>query len=277
MRLRVAECVRRTWRLPLCSTLSLHSTTVSLASMLSPLENTPAQSQETLAASEEGTAPESEEIDERERSTEDLARRQKTKIDSQRADIFKLRRSKKKHERKYRGVKEQVTKLEHEIGKVFGAYKETLEKRNSRIRAMEDELARTKELLTARSTELIAARSFLSTADGRTEREVLDIVSDLNEHIRQVSAILAKAWEKLGSSGRFVIIKKNIDEFSHFYGPALVHQSLQGDPAAVNFLIRSCCCMLVTDITSGWRDDPGTELEILGSVYKRLSASGRCT
>lgn len=245
-----------------------------------PLEKSAIQSQETLSVSEAGARLESEEIEREDGWTEDLARRQRAKIDSQKVEKFKLRRSKGRYERKYKGAKKQVEELEHEIGRVLRAHKEISEKRNKRVQAMEDELTRAKELLAARSTELSAAQSFLSTRDGLSDAEVLDIVRVLNKNVSQVAANLTKEWKKLGSppSGRFVVSKKNIDEVSRFCGPVLVHQSVEGDPAAVNLLVRSCICRIVTQITSSWRHDRGhTELGILGFVYEGLSASGRCT
>jgi hypothetical protein len=249
--------------------------------MLSPPEEPVMQSQETLSVSEEGTLLESEEVERRERSMEDLARRQKAKIDSQKADIFKLRNSRKRYERKYRGVREQVAELAYEFGKASKAHEETLERRDKRCRAVEDELTKTKELLAARSIELSTARSFLSIADGLSETEVLEMVHALNEHVFQVAANLVEEWEKLGQSqpDRFVVPRKKIDNLSQLYGHVLVHKSLDGDLGAVEFLVRSCIYTVVTQITSSWRHDRGVdpELELLGSIYKRLSVSGRCT
>lgn len=239
-----------------------------------PPEDLKISSQE-LSASE----LESKELRIRETSTEDLARRQKAKIDSRKVEIFKLRSSRKRYERRYRGAKKEVAGLEHEFGKVFRAHEEALEKREKRVRAMEDELARTKELLAARSTELSAMQSFLSTADRITEEEVLSIVRDLNKQVRRVATNLTREWEKLGppSSGKFFITKKEFEEFSQFYGPVLVNQSLKGDPATVKFLVQSCFCFVATQITSSWRHYHGVELGVLGSVYKHLTTSGMCT
>ena len=242
-----------------------------------PPEKPATQSHELLPISEEGTRLEPEEI---ERSMEDLVRKQKAKIQSQKVDIFKLRNSRKRYERKYRGVREQVAELEHKVGTASKAQEDTLEWKERRFRTIEDELRRAKELLAARSAELSTAQSFLPTADQLSETAVLGIVRDLNKNICQVAIDLTGELEKLmtSSSGRFFIPKKKIEGFSQLYGPVLVLHSLEGDPGVVELLIMSCICMIVTQITSSWRDDDlDTELDQLGSVYKRLSASGRCT
>ena len=222
---------------------------------------------------------EPEDINGPEKSMEDLVRGQKAKIDSQKAETLRLRSSKKRCVRRFRGANKQVAKMEHELEKVSRAHQESLEQRNKRVQAMEDELTRAKELLAARSTELSVAQSFLSTADRLSEAEVSNIVRNLNRNINQVAASLTEQWKRPGSSpsGKFIISKADIDDFSRSYGPVLVHQSLEGDPAAVNFLVRSCLCMIVAQITLSWRHDDGTELAKLGYVYKRLSASGRST
>lgn len=270
--------VRRTFgRFSTCSIPSSRlNITFTDSFMLLPLEHLTMQSQEILPVQVEEMPLESEEIRGRERSAEDLARTQRTKIESQKVDIFKLRRSKKRYERRYRGRMEQVAELEQELGKIFRAYMENLEKKK-RVQAMEDELARTKELLEARSTELSAAQSFLSTADRVFDADVVGMVHDLNKNVSRVAANLTQEWKKLGPSpyGRPFIPKENIDDYSQSYGPVLIHQSLQGDPDAVNLLVRSCFCLMVTQITSSWRQGHGAEFGTLGHVYRRLYASGR--
>jgi hypothetical protein len=143
---------------------------------------------------------------------------------------------------------------------------------------VEDELARAKELLSARTKELSGAQSFLSTTDRLSEAEVLGIVRDLNENVFQVAANLTEEWEKLALAGstRFTIHEKSFVHFLQFYGPTLVDRAYQWDPAAVTYLVQSCLCYFAMEITSSWRrgHDVG-ELKILGSVYERLSASGK--
>lgn len=248
--------------------------------MLLPLETPATKSQESLSLSEEGTTLESEEIRELERSREDLTRGRKAEPDSREVRIFRLRSSKKRYERKYKGAKERVAELEHKIGKVSKAHEETLEKVDKRIQAMEYELATAKELLAARSTELSAAKSFLSIPDPLSEADVLDMVRDLNTNIINVAASLTEKWKNSRSlpphSDRYSIPQANIHDHSRIYGPVLVRRSIGGDPAAVDYLIRSCLCLIVTEIISSWRHDCGKESEVLRTVYERLSASGTC-
>ncbi|KAF9783737.1 hypothetical protein BJ322DRAFT_1066836 [Thelephora terrestris] len=146
-------------------------------------------------------------------------------------------------------------------------------KRDQRTQALEDELTRTKELLDARSKELSGAQSFLSTADRRSEADVLGIVRDLNENIFQVAANLTEQWEKHrpDRSSRFEIQKKDIDSFSQSFGPALVHHVLDRDSAAVTFLLQSCLCDFAVQASSSWRYKK--EFETLSSIHERLSAS----
>ena len=241
------------------------------------LEGLSIGSQEPVPASKEGRVVESEEVKGPRGATMSLEERQKVKIDAQKAEIFTLKGWKERSTRKYRGVKARVAELEREIGKVSEAHQETLKKRDQDTRAIADRLARTEELLETRSAELAVAQSFLSTADRLSEAEVLDIVRDLNENIFQVVANLGEEWEKLDSSraSRSAIGQRDIEAYSQFYGPVLVQQALNRDPAAVTFLVQSCLCFLATDIASGWGHD--RELAKLEPVYQRVSASGKHT
>lgn len=240
------------------------------------LEGLSIRPQEPLLASE-GRVVGSEEVKGPLGATMSLEERQKVKIDAQRAEMSRLKGWKERYTRKYKVVKERVAELEREIGKVSAVHQETLKKQDQHTRAMVDRLARTEELLATRSAELAVAQSFLSTADRLSEAEVLDIVRDLNENIFQVAANLGEEWEKLGSqrASRSATDQRDIEAFSQFYGPVLVQQALNRDPAAVVFLVQSCLCFLATDIASGWHRD--RELAELEPVYQRLSASGEHT
>jgi len=235
------------------------------------------RSRELLPDSKEGRTIRSEEVRGLRGATDNLVERQKAKIDAQKAEIFRLRNWKERYAKRYREAKERISELEHDIGKVSDDHQETLEKYDRRIRAMADHLERTEELLAARSAELAGAQYFLSTTDRLSEADVLSIVRDLNENIFQVAANLTEEWEKLGSSrtSRFDIDQRDIDSFARFYGPALIQSAIDRDPAAVTFLVQSCLCYLAMKYTSSWRHDQ--ELATLGSVYKRLSDSGRYT
>jgi len=242
-----------------------------------PLEKLSIWSKEPLPVSKGERAVESEEVKGLRGATMSLEERQKVKINAQKTEILRLKGWKERYTRKYRGVKERVAELEREIGKVSEAHQKTLEKRDQGAQAMADRLARTEELLATRSAELALAQSFLSTADGVSEAEVLDIVRDLNENVFQVAANLTEEWEKSGSSraNRYIIDKRGIDYFSEIHGPVLVQRALNRDTEAVTFLIQSCLCSLASDIASSWSHD--RKLAGLESVYQRLSGSGKHT
>ena len=214
----------------------------------------------------------------RRRGREEQVERQRVKVDALAFEIAMLRGSIERRVQKYKAAKERIAGLEHEVGKASRDHRETLQERDQRIRAMEDKLARTQELLSARTNELSGAQSILSTTDRISEAEVLGIVRNLNENIFQVAATLTEEWEKLASSQshRFTIPKKSVDSFSQFYGPALLHRTFHQDPVAMTFLVQSCLCYLVSQITLSWRRQPHEEeSKLLGSVYKRLLASGK--
>lgn len=201
-------------------------------------------------------------------------------IDAQRAEIVQLKIWKEKYTKKYKAAEEQIAELEDKIEDDSKSHREVLKKRDQRIRAMEDELAQTKGLLAARSTELSRAQSFLSTADRLSEAEVLGIVRDLNENVFQVAAKLAEEWEKSRAELRFTkcnMPKETVDAMSRSYGHTLIRHVVSRDPAAVAFLIQSCLCSLATELTSSWRHDNCEEPMALGTVYQQLLASGGYT
>ena len=141
------------------------------------------------------------------------------------------------------------------------------------------ELVQTTELLAARTVELVKVQPFLSTMDRISEAEVLGIVRDLNDNIIQIAANLTEGWGKLQSprSNKAPPNKKELDALSQFYGPTLVRRVLNQDPSAVALLVRSILCYIVTQITLSWRRDHDQRSWILGSIYRRLSASGKHT
>ena len=247
---------------------------------LLPLEMLAIWSQEQPSANEKGRVPGSEGDRRRRRGREEQVERQRVKVDALAFEITMLRGSIERRVQKYKAAKKRIASLEHEIGKASRDHRETLQERDQRIREMEDKLGRAKELLSARTNELSGAQSILSTTDRLSEAEVLGIVRSLNENIFQVAATLTEEWEKLASSQskRFTVPKKNVDSFSQFYGPALLHRTFHWDPVAMTFLVQSCLCHLATQITLSWRRQRNEEeSKLLGSVYERLSASGKPT
>jgi hypothetical protein len=163
--------------------------------------------------------------------------------------------------------------LRHEIGKMRGSYQGVVEGHTKQIRAMEEQLKETEDLLTTRSAELSGAQIFLSTTDRLSEVEVLSIVRDLNENIFQIAVNLTEEWEKLDppqTTGRM-----DADPTSGPRLPALVRLARDRDPTGLTFLLQSRLCSRAADMTSSWVRHK--ELAVLASVYRRLSASGeRC-
>jgi len=137
-----------------------------------------------------------------------------------------------------------------------------------RLQKVEKRLQQTKELLDARSAELSGTQSFLSTADGLSEAEVLDTVRELNENIYQVAVRLTEGWEKLESSQATV----DIDPISQAHVPASAQLVRNWDPTGLTPLLQSCLCSQVVDMTSGWGHDQ--ESAVLEPIYQRLCASG---
>ena len=210
------------------------------------------------------------------------------------------------------GIKDELTQTKDELARIKGEPARTkdelartkveLAKANELSTAMatelarikgelartKDELARTKvelaksnELSTARSAELATAQYFLSTTDRISEAEVLGIVRDLNENIIKIAASLTDEWGRIRSpqpNGKPTFTKKELDELVQLHGRTLVHRVRNRDPPAVAFLVQSCLCYAVTQITLGWRRDLSDERPWrLGSVYKRLSTDGKHT
>lgn len=188
-----------------------------------------------------------------------------------RSEISQLKFWREKYTRKYATAKDRIAELEDRIEDMSKAHLVILKNQDRLIQGMEDELARTKELLAARSTELSGAQAFLSTTDGLSESEVLGIVRDLNENIFQVAAALTEEWEKYIPSEPGQITQEAVDPFSQLHGPTLVCQVLERDPASVTFLLQSCLCYIVTEIAASWR---GEDSEELGYTYQHLCATG---
>jgi hypothetical protein len=125
-------------------------------------------------------------------------------------------------------------------------------------------------LLASKSVELSGAHAFLSATDRPSEVEVLNLARDLNENVYQVAVNLTDEWEKARSSQ--VVNRMSIDPAARTRVPSLVQRVISRDPAGLTFLLQSCLCFQVAEITSSWGHYQGSE--ILGSIYKRLSASG---
>ena len=140
-------------------------------------------------------------------------------------------------------------------------------------RAMEQQLKKKKEeLLATRSAESSRTQKFLPTTDWLSEMEVLNIARDINENIYQAVINLTEEWEKLGSSR--ATSRMHADPTSGPRIPALVWLVRNRDPTGLTFLLQSCLCSQVANITSSWGRH--RELAILVSIYQRLSTSGEC-
>ena len=240
-----------------------------------PTDKLPIQSRERPSDPREGTSLETDETRGRSVVTEGTSGRRRTIIDTQNAEIAKLKAWADRYRRKYEAAKLQVAELEDDIKDITKIYKETTESQAQRIRALEDELAQTKEHPPAGTAELSGTQSFLSTTDRPSEAEVLGIVRGLNENIFQVAAHLSEEWENFrpSRSSGFEISKKDVDTLSQTFGPVFVHHVLDRNPAAVNFLVQTCLCEYAALVSSSWRYKKS---KTSTPVYDRLFASGKC-
>ena len=238
-------------------------------------ETRPIESQQPLPLPKDGRTPEPEGVKAQWDEIGGLVERQKAELDAQSAQILELKASKERYVKGYRTAKGRIDLLRDKIEEISRARRETSETLDQRVRTLEGELKHTKALLAMKSTDLSALEPFFRLTDGVAEDEVLFIVRDLNEHIFQVAANLTDGWEKLRSqsSYRKTITDEEVEAFSQSYGPVLVQKVHRRSPTAVTYLIQSCFCDLVTQLTSSWRHDK--ELSVLASVYKRLSATGK--
>ena len=169
---------------------------------------------------------------------------------------------------KWRG--DRIVQLEHELGRVHGFRREDAQRGPQRLRAAEERLKQTEELLATRTAELAGAQAFLSTADRLSEEEVLNLVRNLNENIYQVAVNLTEEWEKHQSSQ--VIDSADVDSTLLAHAPALVQLVRNRDSVGLTFLLQSRLCSQVAGMTSRWSHRP--ELAMLGWVYQQLCDSG---
>ena len=191
-------------------------------------------------------------------------------LEKQRADLARLRREEEKLTKDCERKGNRIATLEHEIGQMRHSYQEDAQRRTQQIRAVEERLKLTEELLATRSAELSGAHAFLSTTDRLSEVEVLSIVRDLNENIYQVAVHLTEEWEKLESSQ--ATNQMDVDPTSQPRVPILVQLVRNRDPTGLTFLLQSYLCSQAVEMTSSWGRQQ--ELAILESIYQRLSASG---
>ena len=140
-------------------------------------------------------------------------------------------------------------------------------RRAQHIRATEERLRRTEELLETKTAELIGAQASLSTTDHLSEAEVLRIVDDLNENIFQAAAKLTEEWVTLESPQG--IKSMDVGPISQPHAPALVRNR---NPVRLMLMLQSCLCSRAVSMTSSWGHHQ--ELAVLDSVHRRLSASG---
>jgi len=182
----------------------------------------------------------------------------KGQVKKQEVDIGRLIREKERRENR-------IEELEHKVG----FYQGDMQRQAQYMRAMEERLKQTQELLEARSAELTGAHAFLSMSDDQSEEEVLGIVRDLNENIYQVAVDLTEEWEKLESPR--TTSPTDVDPTSRPWASALIQVVRNRDPVGLTFLLQSCLCSQVVSMASSWGHQ---ELGVLQSIYQRLSASG---
>ena len=209
-------------------------------------------------------AARSEEVKRFQREIRDL----KSLLDRERADM------KKREENLIGRCKRrdgQIRELEHRIEAMRVSHRGDMEGKIKHIQGAEEQLKKTEELLAARSEELSGTQTFLSTTDRLSEVEVLSIVRSLNESIYQVAVKLTEEWEKLESSK--ATGQMDVDPTSKPPVSVLDQLVRNRDPMGLTLLLQSCLCYLVVTMTSSW--GPHQELAVLGSIYQRLSASGK--
>ena len=195
----------------------------------------------------------------------------KGRVESQEAEVAKLRGGEEELTKQCEHKGHKIAELEHEIGKMRSLHREDVQKRTQHLRAAEERLKRTEELLATRSAELAGAQAFLSTTDHLSEAEVLGIIRDLNENIYQAAVKLTEEWENLESPQG--TSPTDVDPSSQPRVPILVRLVRNRDPMGLTFLLQSCLCSQVVDMTSSWGYNQ--ELAAFDSVYQRLSASGK--
>ena len=194
----------------------------------------------------------------------------KKRVGRRDAEIARLKTEGERLMERYRRRGEQIAQLEYEIGKRYGFRREDAQRGPQRLRAAEERLKHTEELLATRTAELAGAQAFLSTADRLSEEEVLNLVRNLNENIYQVAVNLTEEWEKYQSSG--VIDSADVDSTSLAHAPALVQLVRNRDSVGLTFLLQLRLCSQVAGMTSRWSHHP--ELATLGWVYQQLCDSG---
>ena len=183
----------------------------------------PSERPEKKTEERRGDLTRSEEVKRLQREVEDLNRL----LDRQAADVEKLGG-------RYRRRDDEIARLEREI----------------------ERLRETGERSATRSAGPSGTHSFLFTTDRLSEKEVLNIVRDLNENIYQVAVSLTEEWERLDppkTTGQIDVGPRV---------PVLVRLARNRDSMGLTFLLQSCLCSRAADMTLSWY-----------LIYRRLSAS----
>ena len=191
-------------------------------------------------------------------------------VERQGGKILRLRRERDEQTARCKRRDERIGYLKQEIAEMRGSHQEAMEAQIRQTRAVQEQLKQTQELLETRSAELSGAHAFLSTTDRLSEMEVLSIVRDLNENIYQAAVGLTEEWEKLDPPQ--VISRMDVDATSLSCASVLAQLTRSRDPVGLTFLLQTWLSVLAVDMTSSWGRHQ--ESAVLGSVYKRLSASG---
>jgi type I site-specific restriction endonuclease len=191
----------------------------------------PSERPEKETEERRGDATRSEEVKRLQREVEDLNRL----LDGQATDVEKLKRQEEKLRGRCRRRDDEIARLEHVI----------------------ERLRETGERSATRSAKPSGTHVFLSTTDRLSEKEVLNIVRDLNENIYQVAVSLTEEWENLldppKATGQMDVGPRV---------PVLVRLARNRDSMGLTFLLQSCLCSRAADMTLSWYH-----------IYRRLSAS----
>ncbi|KAF8629985.1 hypothetical protein AX15_003174 [Amanita polypyramis BW_CC] len=149
------------------------------------------------------------------------------------------------------------------------------------LNAIREKHEQTQELLMARSAELKAAQTFLTTTDKLSNVDVAHLVDALNAEILQVSALIADAFTFGAKNGNGVVESEEIDESlaraTETVGPRMVHLLMSSehneDPILVQIAFQGGLCAYVQWIISSWYFESPDNEQLLRDVYYHIKDS----
>jgi hypothetical protein len=147
---------------------------------------------------------------------------------------------------------------------------------------MEAQHGLTRELLEARTLELKAAQSFLTTADKLSGADVSAMVGGLNGEIHQTAAFMAESFEfqelKAYARDDGTIGRTWTEEI---LGPTMLKllSSVRHceDPQVVQIALQACMTNLAARVITTWHLDSSKDQSLLVNIYSQMqeTAGGR--